>query len=122
MNSAAHEIDPCEDRLTVLVVEDEVLIRLMVADELRKQGFNVVEASDAEEARSVLQSAIPVHLLLTDLQLPGNFDGMALASLVHASFPAIKIIVASGRLPETSLHGIAHAAFSKPYEVTAMVR
>ena len=91
----------------------------MVADELREQGFNVVEASDAEEA--VFQSAVPVHLLLTDLQLPGSFDGMALASLVHASFPTIKIVVASGRLPETSLRGIAHAAFSNPYEVTAIV-
>lgn len=106
----------------MLVVEDEVLIRLMVADELRKQGLNVVEASDAGEALSVLQSAVPVHLLLTDVQMPGNFDGMALASLVHANFPAIKIIVASGRLPEASLHGITHAAFSKPYDVTAIVR
>jgi CheY-like chemotaxis protein len=120
MNSVAYQPDPGEDRPTVLVVEDEVLIRLMIADELRKQGLNVVEASDAEEALSVLQCAVPVHLLLTDLQMPGNFDGMALASLVRASFPAIKIVIVSGRLPEASLCGIAHAAFAKPYDVTAI--
>jgi CheY-like chemotaxis protein len=121
MNAVAYQLAPGEDRPTVLVVEDEVLIRFMVADELRKQGLNVVEASDAEEALYVLQSAVPVHLLLTDLQMPGNFDGMALAGLVHARFPAIKIVVASARLPEVSLAGIAHAAVSKPYDITAII-
>jgi CheY-like chemotaxis protein len=122
MNSVAYELDPGEDRPTVLVVEDEVLIRLMIAEELRRQGVNVVEASDAEEALAVLQGAVPVQLLLTDLQMPGSFDGTALASMVHASFPTIKIVVASSLPPGKSLRAIAHAAFLKPYDLTAVVR
>src|SRR5438309_9679205 len=100
MNSLAHQLDAAVARPTVLVVEDEVLVRLMIADELRRHGLNVIEACTADEAMSVLQSSVPVNLLLTDLQMPGQLDGWALASLVHRAFPQIKIVVASGVRPE----------------------
>jgi CheY-like chemotaxis protein len=120
MNSVAYHLDPRQDRPTVLVVEDEVLIRLMVADELRKHGFSVVEAASADEAISVLQSSIPVHLLLTDLQLPGNIDGLTLARMVHAKFPTMKIVIASGHWPGSPPRGVADAFFSKPYDMNAL--
>jgi two-component system, response regulator PdtaR len=88
--------------LTVLLVEDEVLTRLMLADELRSQGLQVLEASNADEALTVLQSSLPVHLLFTDIRMPGEMDGMALAKFAHAHFPRIKrIIGSSGRGPNS---------------------
>ena len=73
--------------LTVLLVEDEVLTRLMLADELRSQGLQVLEASNADEALTVLQSSLLVHLLFTDIRMPGEMDGVALAKFAHARFP-----------------------------------
>jgi CheY-like chemotaxis protein len=116
MNSLAHQLDAGVDRPTVLVVEDEVLVRLMIADELRRHGLNVLEACTAEEAISVLQSSIPVNLLLTDIQMPGKFDGLDLAALVRGAFPSVKVVVASGYRPENPLRQIAHAFFFKPYD------
>jgi two-component system, response regulator PdtaR len=60
-------------RGTVLVVEDDVLIRLATADRLRERGFVVVEAADAEEAVALLQAQVPVRLVFTDVQLPGEW-------------------------------------------------
>jgi two-component system, response regulator PdtaR len=75
------------EKLTVLVVEDEVFIRLMLADELRGEGLQVLEASNADEALTVLQSSLPVHLLFTDVRMPVRMDGVALAKAAHARFP-----------------------------------
>src|SRR5437870_1162727 len=111
MNSLARQLDADLDRPTVLVVEDEVLVRLMIADELRRQGLDVVEACTADEAISVLQSSVKVNLLLTDIQMPGQLDGLALAALVHRGFPRIKVVVASGYRPVHQLQDIAHAFF-----------
>ena len=86
--------------LTFLLVEDEVLTRLMLADELRSQGLQVLEASNAHEALTVLQSALPVHLLFTDIRMPGEMDGVALAKFAHAHFPRIKSIVGSSGRPD----------------------
>jgi DNA-binding NtrC family response regulator len=121
MNSLAYQVDAGGNLPAVLVVEDEVLIRLMIADELRRQGLNVIEASTADEALSVLQSSIPVCVLFTDVQMPGTLDGSALAAMVHGSFPRVKIVVASGQ-PETCLQPVADAFFSKPYDPTAVAR
>src|SRR5205823_5789281 len=98
MDLLAYQLAPDHDhsRSTVLVVEDEVLIRLMIADELRKQGLNVIEACSADEALSVLQSSVPVGLLVTDLHMPGKLNGLALARIVRRTFPMIKIVVSSG--------------------------
>jgi DNA-binding NtrC family response regulator len=103
---------------TVLLVEDEVLIRLMVADELRGQGLQVLEASNADEAIAILESSLPVHLLFTDV-MPGPIDGIALAKLAQARFPQLKLIIASSR----QLEGTPRAAafLRKPYDLGRMV-
>jgi two-component system, response regulator PdtaR len=104
---------------TVLLVEDEVLIRLMVADELRGQGLQVLEASNADEALAILESSLPVHLLFTDVRMPGPIDGIALAKLAQAKFPQLKLIIASSR----QLEGTPRAAafLCKPYDLGRMV-
>jgi CheY-like chemotaxis protein len=81
---------------TVLVVEDEVIIRMMVSDELRRYGFRTIEAHDAHEAIALLQSRVHVDLVFTDVRLPGSIDGLALARLIRKTRPELEVIVTSG--------------------------
>jgi len=87
----ASVIDPKSDMptkdLQVLVAEDEALVRLMVADVLREQGFHVFEAVDAEEAVAILK-AVPVHAVVTDLHMRTVGDGAAVAEYVRAHCPS----------------------------------
>jgi CheY-like chemotaxis protein len=105
------------NKTTVLVVEDEVLIRMMLADALREQGFGVLEASNSDDALSVLQSSLPIHLLLTDIRMPSAIDGLALAHLARAARPDLKVIVASSQPSGGAFADIADAFFPKPYSV-----
>ena len=109
-------------RPIILVVEDEVLIRMMLADELRGRGFDVVEAQNADEALTLLQSPVPVGLVLTDVQLPGAMDGIGLARLLRAARPELKIVIASGNIPWAPGADIAHAFFRKPYAPDRIVK
>ena len=110
-----------EDKTTVLVVEDEVLIRLMVADALRAQGINVIEAADGDEALRVLQSSLPIQLLLTDIRMPSELDGLALAHVARAARPGLKLIVASSQPAGHEVTCFADAFFAKPFVLTALV-
>jgi CheY-like chemotaxis protein len=110
------------ERPTVLIVEDEVLLRLMIADELRSNGLSVVEAANADEALTVLQSSAPVDLLFTDVRMPGSMDGLALAALMRATQPELKIIVTSGQSPRSLPRDIADAFFDKPYNARTVVK
>jgi DNA-binding response OmpR family regulator len=107
---------------SILVVEDEVLFRLSVAENLRESGFVVIEASRAEEAMTLLETrSRPVDLLLTDLGMPGAMDGLGLARWVRAKFPEIPIIILSGALPGLVLPGDGDAVFSKPHSPAALL-
>jgi DNA-binding NtrC family response regulator len=115
------EPGPEEGKTTVLVVEDEVLIRLMIADALRAEGIDVIEASNGEEAMRVLQSALPIQLLLTDIRMASESDGLKLAHAARAAHPGLKVIVASSQVSDDEVTGLAHAFFSKPYNLVAIV-
>lgn len=110
-----------EAKTTVLVVEDEVLIRLMIADALRAQGLNVIEASNGDEAMRVLQSALPVALLLTDIRMASEMDGLALAHAARTTRPGLKLIIASSLEANDELTNLADAFFSKPYTLKTIV-
>ena len=114
--------EPAPERPTVLLVEDQVLIRLMVADELRQLGIQVLEASSAEEAWLVLQSPLPVHLLFTDVHLPGRMDGIALAGRVRMHYPQLKVIITSSELPQGAAPVLADAFVAKPYIMPILVK
>ena len=81
----------------VLVVEDEALIRMSVSDMLRAAGFEVVEAASAAEAVIALSAHPEVDTLFSDLELPGDLDGLTLAHHIHEHRPDIGIILTSGR-------------------------
>ena len=82
----------------VLVVEDEMMLRMKVVDMVEDAGYIPVEAVDADEAMAVLQSRNDIALMLTDVQMPGSMNGLELAHAVHERWPPIKIILASGQL------------------------
>lgn len=104
----------------ILVVEDEPLVRILLADVLTEAGFKVREAADAEEALQILNAGLDVSVLVTDVDMPPGIDGYALTRQVSANWPDIQIIVTSGRqwpqegdLPE----GAAFLAKPVPNEV-----
>jgi two-component system, response regulator PdtaR len=107
---------------TVLVVEDQVLIRMMVAERLRNRGFKVVEAQNAQEAITLLQSQVSVDLVFTDIRLPGSIDGLALSRFLRDTYPDLKIIVTSGDLAVGSRMDAVDAFFPKPYDVGSVIR
>lgn len=80
----------------VLVVEDEVLVRLAVAQFLRERGYVVIEAIDASEAMQAVRADPTIALVFTDVMLPGGQDGWKLADWLGLHYPAVKIVIASG--------------------------
>ena len=82
-----------------LVVDDNCLIRMNAADILEDAGFQTLEASHVEEALSVLREHHPkIVLLFTDVQMPGELDGFALARHTATHWAHISIVVASGHV------------------------
>jgi CheY-like chemotaxis protein len=105
---------------TVLVVEDEAIIRDMVAEELEDAGFTVVIAMNADHAIPILENRLDIQLVFTDIDMPGSMDGLKLAAAVRDRWPII-ITAGKARPPEIP----ANALFiPKPYlgknVVTAM--
>ena len=85
------------NRLVVLVVEDEVLIRTNATDMIVDAGFEAIAASDADEAIRILESRNDIRAVFTDVQMPGSMDGMRLASVVRNRWPPVALIVTSGK-------------------------
>jgi CheY-like chemotaxis protein len=105
----------------VLVVEDEPLLRVLIADELRDRGYDVCEAANADAALSMLGAADPFDLLLTDLQMPGGTDGLCLAERVRSHWPQIKIIIFSGNPPAAGPNAVADLVLKKPLDFTFLL-
>ena len=80
----------------VLVVEDEALIRMGAADQLERSGYKVLEAGSATEALAILKARPEVQVLFTDIDMPGELDGMELAERVHQRWPKVLLLVTSG--------------------------
>ncbi|BBD01098.1 MULTISPECIES: response regulator [Sphingobium] len=81
---------------TILVVEDDTLIRMHGVDMLEENGFDVIEAADAEEALAILYEHGSVHLLFSDIDMPGDMDGLELARQVNQRWPQVKLLLTSG--------------------------
>ena len=110
-------------RRTVLVVDDELLVRLVGADALSDAGYEVIEAADAAEALRVLDDAGAVHLLFTDIRMPGTMNGLQLADEVHRRWPDIKILITSGDTWPTKSRIPDDGHFlPKPYKVESLRR
>ncbi len=111
-----------EVREAILVVEDEVFIRTMIAYDLREPGYTVIEASNAQEALQALRdNGVDVRVMFSDVRIAGGVDGIALAREVRSQYPAIKIVLTSGYLP--TLDWAKHEGFFlKPYDPAKVSR
>jgi CheY-like chemotaxis protein len=81
---------------TVLVVEDETLVRMVGTVMLEDAGYEVLEAGDADEALKILEGHQGIHLLFSDVDMPGSMNGLDLATLVHERWPNIRLLITSG--------------------------
>jgi CheY-like chemotaxis protein len=99
----------------ILVVEDEVLIRLLIVDILIEAGFQVIQAASADEALKVLQSSVEVDLVMTDIRMPGSLDGLELASRVRANWPTLRIVIVSSDASSLRPDLPADAVIAKPF-------
>ena len=85
-----------DGRAVVLVVEDEVLVRMVIADYLRDCGYAVIEAGNAQEAVALFLADVEVDVVFSDVQMPGEMDGFGLARWVRQHRPGINVILTSG--------------------------
>ena len=84
--------------VNVLVVEDEMVLRMRAVDIVEDAGFSPIEAVNADEALAILEARSDISLLFTDIQMPGSIDGLKLAHTVHKRWPSIKIVLVSGQV------------------------
>ena len=111
----------------ILLVEDEVLIRMSLVQHLEECGYTVLEAENAADAIEILEMNPEVALVFTDVQMPGEMNGLGLAKWVIENRPRIAVMVASGHAArETVMRELCGAhAFTKPYnydELTNHIR
>lgn len=105
--------------ITVLVVEDEFLIRSLVADYLSDSGFDVHEAESGDEALDYLKTGAAVDVLFTDIELPGSLNGVRLAECARAMRPELPVVYASGgaRVGDLRERGPRAPFLPKPYDL-----
>lgn len=115
--------NPLSDRqpASILIVEDDPILRFTLSMELSQAGYGVREAASADEAETVLDTGVPIDLVVTDIEMPGTRDGLTLAKWVRAFRPHIRVIVVSGIVPEKGIVGVADAFFGKPYDVDRVI-
>jgi CheY-like chemotaxis protein len=85
-----------QDTPTVLVVEDELMVRMPIAEYLRDCGYNVLEAGSASEAIAAVDTEGPVNVVFSDIRMPGKMDGIALAEWFQSHYPSVPVLLTSG--------------------------
>ena len=114
--------NPSGQTPTVLVAEDDVIVRIVIADDLRLAGFEVIEAGSGTEALAHLSTDRQVDLILSDVHMPGRLNGIDLAVIVMDRYPQTRIVLCSGSTDGHELAGISGIAFiDKPYRPEAVI-
>ena len=113
-------------RPVVLIVEDELLLRMDAVAMIAAAGFEVVDAANADEAIEILEARRDITVVFTDVQMPGSMDGLKLARAVRGRWPPIKIVATSGHIDVSATDLPEGGRFlPKPYspiEVTGVLR
>jgi CheY-like chemotaxis protein len=108
--------------MVILVVEDEPLVRMFLADALDEAGFKVFEAVSADEAITLLEARPDIQALVTDIEMPGSMNGIGLTRAVRARWPGIGLVVTSGRVRPGPDDLPADVAFlAKPYLLETVI-
>jgi two-component sensor histidine kinase/FixJ family two-component response regulator len=111
-----------DSETNVLVVEDEMVLRMRAVDIVEDAGYTAIEAINADEALTILESRSDISLLFSDIQMPGSMDGLKLAHAVHDRWPSIKIILVSGQIEVSDADKpVESRFFGKPLEIEQMV-
>jgi CheY-like chemotaxis protein len=118
--SPALRSDHAQAPPAILLVEDEVVLRALLAEELRFAGMTVIEAANADEAWAFLETGGHAALLFSDVAMPGSMDGIGLMKRVRERFPAIKVIITSGNLGPRDMREF-DSFVQKPYSFTKAV-
>jgi two-component system, response regulator PdtaR len=106
----------------ILVVEDDAIIRMGALQFVAGAGFEAIEAGDADQAIRILEARSDIHLVFTDVGMPGTMDGIKLAHYIRRRWPPVKLIVASGKAIADGSHLPAGAKFfAKPYSESIIV-
>ena len=106
----------------VLIVEHDELLKSLTADIMEDAGFAALQAGDADEALTILESRSDIALMLTSVTMPGSMDGLGLAHTVCQRWPAIKTIIASSQDRLIGSDLTAGSRFLlKPYHVPTMI-
>jgi CheY-like chemotaxis protein len=99
MNITMPDLQPSSQQSstrTVLVVEDDDLVRMPIAEHLRDCGYTVLEAGDAREAMILIDRARSIDLVFSDVRMPGPVDGFGLAHWLHHTHPSVRVLLTSG--------------------------
>ena len=97
--------------VTVLLVEDETLVRRLMADILEDAGFRVIEAANAGMALNWLEGGEDVQVLFTDVHMPPGIDGLELARRVHERWPEVRLVITSGLARPSAEEIAGHGTF-----------
>jgi len=110
----------------ILVVEDEALVRGCVVAQLEDAGFTVIEAANGDEALQQFEDHALVTTLFTDINMPGELDGLSLAHMIFKLRPNVRLILTSGRgAPLASELPLGGQFLPKPYDsglLTTLIR
>ena len=112
---------PKNEVTTILLVEDEALIRMATAAMLEDEGYRVLESHDANDALAILNEVGTIDVVITDVQMPGSIDGLELVRIIGKDYPHVQTLVTSGRasLNEARQCG-ANKFLTKPYTASAI--
>lgn len=102
----------------ILIVEDELLVRVGAARTIEDAGFEVIQAANADEAIRIQEYRRDIRVVFTDVQMPGSMDGLKLAHAVRNRWPPIKLVVTSGRV-QVAEQDLPKGGwfFAKPYDL-----
>lgn len=107
--------------ISVLVVDDEAIIRMDLVDALQFRGFRTYEADTAAEAITMLETHNDIRVVFTDIQMPGDMDGVALAHYVRDRWPPTILIVSSGnKRPDATTLPSSCSFIPKPLDSDAL--
>lgn len=109
-------------RALVLVVEDEPLLRLHAVSLIEDAGFDTLQAASAAEAIALLEGNASIRIVFTDIDLPGDMDGMRLAAAVRYRWPPVELVLTSGHIKVSDADLPARGHFlSKPYDGAQLI-
>jgi CheY-like chemotaxis protein len=111
-------------KAAILVVEDEALIRMVIADRLRDSGYDVVETRSADEAVALMEKGLHVDAVFSDVNLPGTLNGIDLVRWLRSQRPQIPVLLTSGAISVQDMPADLRDTelLLKPYDVDEVVR